>query len=301
MSREKQVFLVGGSGFIGKHLSLYLAKNGYVVTIYDKKVDHKYFSMYPSIKTVQMDLISQKIPDEVDPPDYIINLASIVTADRDLSLFHQLASSNLEVLLNLFDRFKYSSRLRLFIQFGSSEEYGMGDSPYLEGEREYPISPYGVVKQLTTNTVLMLYHNYGFPAMVVRPANLFGPLQDRQKFIPYVIEQLRKHAPLYVSPCKQKRDFMHVGDFSYLIGRLMNHFSSCVGEIVNVGSGKSISLRDVIEIYREALSSSSLIYYGALPYRKNEAMDLVCNIDKLMSLVDERFDYDIRGKLTSVL
>lgn len=293
--------MIGGSGFIGKHLSLYLAKSGYIVTIYDKQVDYEYFSMYPSIKTVQIDLINEKIPNEIDSPDYIINLASIVTADRDLSLFHQLTSSNLGILLNLFDRFKYSRGLRLFVQFGSSEEYGIGSSPYLEAEREYPISPYGVVKQLTTNTVLMLYHNYGFPAMVVRPANLFGPLQDHRKFIPYVIEQLRKHAPLHVSPCKQKRDFMHVGDFSYLIGRLMKRSSSCVGEIVNVGSGKSISLRDVIEIYRGALSSSSLIEYGAIPYRKNEAMDLVCNVDKLMSLVDERFDYDIKERLISVL
>ena len=81
----------------------------------------------------------------------------------------------------------------------------------------------------------------------------------------------------------------------------MKRSSSCVGEIVNVGSGKSISLRDVIEIYRGALSSSSLIEYGAIPYRKNEAMDLVCNVDKLMSLVDERFDYDIKERLISVL
>ncbi|MCZ2614274.1 NAD-dependent epimerase/dehydratase family protein, partial [Bacteroides fragilis] len=74
--------------------------------------------------------------------------------------------------------------------------------------RECPNSPYALVKQLTTNTSMMLYRNYGFPIMVVRPGNLFGPLQNKDKFIPYVVGQLRSGLPLNVSPCEQKRDFI---------------------------------------------------------------------------------------------
>lgn len=59
--------------------------------------------------------------------------------------------------------------LKLFIQFGSSEEYGAKISPFKEEEREYPSSPYALVKQLTTNTAMMLYYNYNFPVMVVVP------------------------------------------------------------------------------------------------------------------------------------
>lgn len=124
-------------------------------------------------------MVADKIPSEIIAPDYIINLASIVTAERDLSLFDELISSNLKVLLNLYERFKDTSSLKLFIQFGSSEEYGSISSPFKEENREYPNSPYALVKQLTTNTALMLHRNYGFPAMVVRPGNLFGPGQNK--------------------------------------------------------------------------------------------------------------------------
>ncbi len=69
---------------------------------------------------------------------------------------------------------KNDERLKLFIQFGRSEEYDNNGSPFVETMREEPNSPYALVKQLTTNTALMLYCNYGFPVMVVRSGNLFG-------------------------------------------------------------------------------------------------------------------------------
>ena len=172
-----------------------------------------FFASYPDVETHILDLVREKLPVEKPTPDYIINLASIVTAERDLSLFDGLISSNLKILLNLFERFKKDDGLRLFIQFGSSEEYGSEGSPFKEENREYPNSPYALVKQLTTNTAMMLHRNYGFPAMVVRPGNLFGPGQSRSKFIPYVIDQLKKGEPLNVSPCEQKRDFIYVDEF----------------------------------------------------------------------------------------
>ena len=49
-----------------------------------------------------MDLTTEKIATEYPTPSFIINLASIVTAERDLSLFDGLISSNLKILLNLY-------------------------------------------------------------------------------------------------------------------------------------------------------------------------------------------------------
>ena len=276
---EKEIlYLIGGSGFIGKNLVRCLSP------YYD------FFCCYPEVATVVMNLATEKIAAEYPTPSFIINLASIVTAERDLSLFDGLISSNLKILLNLYDRFKGDDSLRLFIQFGSSEEYGSEGSPFVETQRERPNSPYALVKQLTTNTAIMLYDNYGFPTMVVRPGNLFGPGQNKSKFIPYVIEQLRKGEPLNVSPCEQRRDFIHVDVFSLDIHGLLKHADRVVGQIVNVSSGQSISLRQIIDFYKEALHSTSEINYGALSYRENEAMDLRCNIGKLLMIVNTEHD-----------
>ena len=287
---EKEIlYLIGGSGFIGKNLVRCLSPY-YQITVFDKYIDYDFFCCYPEVATVVMNLATEKIAAEYPTTSFIINLAYIVTAERDLSLFDGLISSNLKILLNLYDRFKGDDSLRLFIQFGSSEEYGSEGSPFVETQRERPNSPYALVKQLTTNTAIMLYDNYGFPTMVVRPGNLFGPGQNKSKFIPYVIEQLRKGEPLNVSPCEQRRDFIHVDVFSLDIHGLLKHADRVVGQIVNVSSGQSISLRQIIDFYKEALHSTSEINYGALSYRENEAMDLRCNIGKLLMIVNTEHD-----------
>lgn len=277
------VYLIGGSGFIGKHLAERLSKD-YSVTVFDKYIDQIFFSTHKDIGTCRLDLVEAIIPDTYVSPDFIINLASIVTAERDLSLFDSLISSNLRILLNLYERFKRDRKLKLFIQFGSSEEYGNEGSPFSETMREQPNSPYALVKQLTTNTALMLYRNYGFPAMVVRPGNLYGPGQNSSKFIPYVVKMLKDNLPLDVTPCEQKRDFIHVTDFCENIEKLMQNYKKCIGEIINVSSGQSVSLKSIIEDYRERFHSSSVVNYGVRPYRENEAMDLCCDIKKFRSL-----------------
>lgn len=292
----ERIYLIGGSGFIGKNLVEHLVAD-YELTVVDKFIDEAFFSNLPQVKILKMDLVEDKIPADYPTPDYIINLASIVTAERDFSLFDGLISSNLKVLLNLYERFKGDEALKMFIQFGSSEEYGNEGSPFVETMRECPNSPYALVKQLTVNTALMLHANYGFPAMVVRPGNLFGKYQNKSKFIPYVISQLKENQPLNVTPCEQKRDFIYASDLAWCIGQLIKNYQKAVGQIVNVASGESISLKNIIEICRNHISSSSEVNYGALPYRENEVMDLKCSEDKLSAIIGQENKFNINNRL----
>ena len=113
---KERLFLIGGSGFIGKNLVRCLHEQ-YAISVYDKFIDKEYFSHYPDVKTKLIELDKDKISEDAEAPDYIINLASIVTAERDLSLFDSMIASNLKVLLNLYERFKDEKKLKLFIQF----------------------------------------------------------------------------------------------------------------------------------------------------------------------------------------
>lgn len=173
------------------------------------------------------------------------------------------------------------------MQFGSLEEYGNAPSPFVESMREQPNSPYGLVKQLTTNTAMMLHDNYGFPAMVVRPGNLYGPGQNPSKFIPYILNQLEQNLPLNVTPCEQKRDFIYVDDFASEMHGLLHNYQACLGQIVNISNGQSIALKSIIEYYRKELHSTSQVNYGAIPYREHESMDLRCDVAKLQTLTSE--------------
>lgn len=297
---KERLFLIGGSGFIGKNLVRCLHEQ-YAISVYDKFIDKEYFSHYADVKTNLIELDKDKISEDVEVPDYIINLASIVTAERDLSLFDSMIASNLKVLLNLYERFKDEKKLKLFIQFGSSEEYGNDGSPFVETMREEPNSPYALVKQLTTNTAMMLHRNYAFPIMVVRPGNLFGPLQGGKKFIPYVIESLKQNAPLNVTPCEQKRDFIYADDFAWAIGELLKNHTKAVGQIVNVSSGESLSLKSIIEHCRKVIGSKSEVNYGAIPYRENEMMDLRCSVSNLESIIGQPVKFDMLNRLEKLI
>lgn len=296
----EKIFLIGGSGFVGKNLvNFFIGK--YEIFVIDKFIDECFFSKYPTVNTLKMNLVEQQVPANYPSPDYIINLASIVTAERDLSLFDSLISSNLKILMNLYNRFKDCTQLKLFIQLGSSEEYGSEESPYVETMREIPNSPYALIKQLTVNTALMLHRNFGFPAMAVRPGNLFGPYQSVSKFIPYVIKRLRENKQLDVTFCVQKRDFIYVEDFAWCIDKLMENYSTAIGEIVNVASGQTVSLCNIIEICKANIGSTSQINYGALPYRENEVIDLKCSIDKLKKITGCSLCFDILTRLKTFL
>lgn len=292
----ESIYLIGGSGFIGKNLVEYLVDK-YKVIVIDKYIDDSFFKDHPEVNTIKMNLVEEQISEDYETPDYIINLASIVTAERDFSLFDGLISSNLKVLLNLYERYKDDKHLKLFIQFGSSEEYGNEGSPFVETCREVPNSPYALVKQLTVNTALMLHANYGFPAMVVRPGNLFGKYQNKSKFIPYIISQLEEGKPINVTPCEQKRDFIYGSDFAWCIGELLSNYKQCVGQIVNVASGESISLKSVIETCKKVIGKEVEINYGALPYRENEVMDLKCSVEKLAQIIGKTIHFDINKRL----
>ena len=296
----ESIFLIGGSGFIGKNLVEYLSEE-YKVTVVDKYIDEEFFKRYSLVETIKMDLVEERISEGCATPDFIINLASIVTAERDFGLFDSLISSNLKVLLNIFERFKNDKRLKLFIQFGTSEEYGSEGSPFIESMREQPSSPYALVKQLTVNTALMLHANYGFPTMVVRPGNLFGKYQNKSKFVPYVISQLKAGHPLDVTPCEQRRDFIYATDFAWCIGKLLENYNKCRGEIVNVSSGKSIALKDIIELSTGLIGSNSAINYGARSYRENEVMDLRCSVHKLGKIINSDIAFDMKKGLEELI
>lgn len=291
----EKLFLIGGSGFIGKNFVDMFDKE-YDIYVIDRYIDDDFFARY-NAKTYKLDLVNEAIPESVPSPDYIINLSSIVNTSDDLSLFDQLISSNLKVLLNLYVKYKDCESLKLFIQFGSSEEYGSIATPFREECREEPSTPYALVKQLVVNTSIMLYRNFNFPIMAVRPGNLFGRFQNTKRFIPYIITQLCKNEPLDVSLCEQKRDFMYVKAFVSCVNKLIENSEKVKGEIINISSGHSYSLKSIIEMCRETTGSASKINYGAVPYKANEIMNLNCSVFKYESLMCEK----IQGNLTKAI
>ncbi|BBE30217.1 CDP-abequose synthase [Tepiditoga spiralis] len=295
----EKILITGGFGFIGKNLIEYLSKQ-YKIVVIDKYVDEQFIKKYNEIKYYEYnffenDNIKLIISDE--DPDYIINLISIVTAERNMDIFNDMIQANINIFLKLYEASKALKKLKLFLHFGSGEEYGNIKAPFNENNREYPNSPYALAKQITTNTAMMLNKNYNFPIAVVRPGNLFGKYQEKNKFITYIINQLLDNNKIETTLGEQKRDFIYASDFANGISLILKKYDNFLGEIVNLSSGKSISLKKIILFCKDYIKSDSEIEFGKIPYRENEIMDFELDISKFKNRIGQYFNIDIKEGL----
>ena len=299
----QKLLIAGACGFVGKNL-IELLNERYTLIVLDRNIDVEFLAKFPNVVKYRYDFVDIDALHEIifaERPDYIINLISMVTAERDLALFPSLINTNAEVLLKFYTVLKEYTSLKLFIQFGSAEEYGNIKPPYSEDSREQPDSPYAIVKLLATNISLMLHRNYGFPVTVVRPGNLFGKYQPQNKLIPYMIAKLKRNERIDLTPGEQKRDFIYIKDLVLAIVSILSVPEDAAGQVINLSYGKGVSIKQVVEYLKTKLGSASVVCFGALPYRENEMMNFECDIGKLKRIAKTKFEFDLFSGLDNLL
>jgi nucleoside-diphosphate-sugar epimerase len=156
---------------------------------------------------------------------------------------------------------------------GSSMEYSGTDKPCLESDSCHPNTPYGQSKLKETLTTLELSDQFGIPARIARLFIPFGPMDDPNKLIYYVLDRLKNGATVDLSPCKQKRDFIYINDVVEAYNLLIKDLDRGGTNIFNICSGQAISVEDVVNWVAEKVGASkSLLNFGARTMREGEQM-----------------------------
>ena len=117
--------------------------------------------------------------------------------------------------------------------------------------------------------------------------HVFGPGDGDSKFVPFLIRHLLKNAaPLDLTPGEQKRDFIYIEDVVSAFLYILNHAICCPTSYqeYEVGTGQSVSLRTFIGTAHKLSHSITPLNFGTIPYREQEIMDSVANIEQLVSL-----------------
>ena len=89
-----------------------------------------------------------------------------------------------------------------------------------------------------------------------------------------------------LTECSQKRDFIHVSDVVQLIHLIINQrykLNNCFNEF-EVGTGKSVAIKKLLQIMKEKTNSSTKLSFGSLELNFNEIMDSKANIAPLNEL-----------------
>ena len=201
--------------------------------------------------------------------NYVVNLGGYVDHINKKKTF----SAHFIGVKNLFNYFSSRNyKLKLFLQIGSSAEYGTSRSPHNEKSKCNPKMIYGKSKLLATKFLLNKYEEYKFPVCIFRFYQIFGPGQDTNRFIPIVIDSCKKNQNFACSNGLQFRDFLYIDDAVEAIRKSLEN-KKVPGKIINVCSGKPIKLKKIINFIKNKVKGGKPIF-GKIKLRKDEPITI---------------------------
>lgn len=120
----------------------------------------------------------------------------------------------------------------------------------------------------------------------IRLQQMYGLGDDGSKFITHVIEACRQNAPrLALTKGEQLRDFIHIDDVVQAYDSILEKRDQfAASDAIDVGSGNAISMRSFVEMAKQLAGAETVLDFGAVQYRANEAMLCVADTTRLRSL-----------------
>ena len=283
-----RLLVVGGNGFIGRHVVGHAQALGWRVTslsLSGSKPDSAE-TKAANVDRVAVDILDRSALASAVRKyayEYVINCGGYIDhtsyahGGRKVLDTHFLGVCNLVEVLN-------RNALQSFVNIGSSDEYGSSPAPQKESQREAPISPYSLGKVAATHFLQMLYRTEGFPGTSLRLFLTYGPGQDDKRFLPQIIKGCLEGRQFPTSRGEQLRDFCYIDDtVSAIFSTLLS--PSANGEVINVGSGVPISIRQMIESVRRQVGQGEP-RFGEIAYRPGENMELYADISKARTVLD---------------
>jgi dTDP-glucose 4,6-dehydratase len=140
-------------------------------------------------------------------------------------------------------------------------DLGPGDPAFSEATPLAPNSPYAASKASSDLLVLAAVHTHGFPGLVTRCSNNYGPYQFPEKLIPLMLVNAMEDRPLPVyGDGRNVRDWIHVRDHCRAIEMVRR--KGRLGAVYNIGGKSEWANIDVVRLILEILGKpESLISY----------------------------------------
>ena len=142
---------------------------------------------------------------------------------------------------------------------------------------------YSQAKLMSTKLLLNLFNKYQFPVNILRLYLTYGPKQDANRVIPVTIQKSLLNKKFNCSSGHQYRDFIYVDDVVSAIIKVLKN-QKINGEIFNIGSGKPIKIKKIIEKIKDTIKSGQPIY-GKIKLRKDEIPKLYPSILKAKKML----------------
>lgn len=272
----KKILLTGATGFIGRHCLPLLMTQGYEVhAVYTKVAGEN----HPGLVWHKTDLLDPRqvymLMEEVHPA-YLFHLAWYAVPGKFWTSPENVRWVQASKLL-----------LQSFVKHGGHRVVMAGtcaEYDWKEGrcsESTTPLTPatlYGSCKNDLREMLDAFSKETGLSNAWGRIFFVYGPGEHRDRLVSSVICSLLRGESIPCSSGQQKRDFLFVEDVASAFVALLG---SDVEGAVNIGSGVTVSVREIIEVISKRIGRSSLIRYGELPVSPDDPQLLVADVRRL--------------------
>ena len=250
-----RVLITGAAGFIGSHLTERLVREGAEVRVlirYNSMGRRGHLDLLPAQVQQAIDVHAATVEDPaavrraVADRDVVFHLAALIGIPYSYVAPHHYVSTNVMGTVHVLEACLREGVERL-VQTSTSETYG--SARYTPIDEAHPIigqSPYSASKIAADQLAISYHRSFELPVAVLRPFNTYGPRQSQRAIIPTVASQLLSGAEVVrIGNPTPKRDLTFVADtVAGFLG-----IASCeeaIGQVVNIGSGRSISIGDLV-------------------------------------------------------
>lgn len=249
-----RVLVTGAAGFIGSHLCERLLATGHTIRAFVRYNSRNNWGWLENSKLKdEMEVFTGDIRDydsvkeAMRDIDVVFHLAALIGIPYSYQSPLAYIKTNIEGTYNICQAARELG-VRV-VHTSTSEVYGT--ARYVPINEEHPLqgqSPYAATKISADQIALSFYLSFALPVVVVRPFNTYGPRQSARAIIPTIITQIlagRRTIDLgNLAPTR---------DLSYVLDTVEGFMSvglcdRAIGEVVNLGSGKEISVRDLAHL-----------------------------------------------------
>jgi nucleoside-diphosphate-sugar epimerase len=233
-------------------------------------------------------------------PHYVAHLAAATMRAGTPAAAEEIVRTNLLGTINLIDACDDIEYLG-FVNTGDAFEYGPKRRPAKESDACRPTGLDGRTKEMATLYAREAGLARGRPIVTLRLFSVFGPGDHPTRLVPRLIEDARADAPLRLSHPNIGRDYLYVEDVARLYVAALRASARLGGEVVNAGSGRRVTLTELVDRIRALTGSRSPVRWGAFPLAPHDRGCWTADVTKLHALLRWRPAFSLEAGLRATL
>ena len=297
----RKIVITGATGFVGSNLARYFAglNNEVHLLLRSSSDTWRIADIMNDINVHKADLTAPAVLERVVTsvrPDVILHMA-VYGGHPFQNDTKKIFDANLHGTINLVKACR-SLDYELFINTGSSSEYGVKRQPIVETDVCEPGEDYGVSKAAASLYCQMAARRDSKPIITFRLFSPYGSYDDSTRLIPSVIISCLNGRPPKVSSPDFVRDYIYICDIvsAYEKAIETSHRQS-PGEIFNIGSGKQQTVGDIVKYIVQLVNKNIEPEWGSPGKRQNEPLVWQADVSKAESSLGWKPQYSIEQGL----